>query len=153
MNWDAIGAVGQVVGAVGVVVTLFYLATQIRQNSKQLAAQSRFNFYQTRVSISSLPLSDRELFVSVGKSVAGEPLDPIEMRKLLVFGMTTLTAWEYEVGEVQQGRLSLEEFNPAAKRRVFDLLPHLRNAWETYRITAPKAFVEFVERHVVGPPT
>jgi hypothetical protein len=30
MNWDAIGALGEVVGAVAVVVTLAYLATQVR---------------------------------------------------------------------------------------------------------------------------
>ncbi len=30
MNWEAIGAVGEVVGALGVVTTLAYLATQVR---------------------------------------------------------------------------------------------------------------------------
>ena len=36
MNWDAIGAIGEVTGAVGVLVTLLYLAYQIRLNSKLL---------------------------------------------------------------------------------------------------------------------
>ena len=30
MNWDAIGAVGEIIGAIAVVVTLFYLARQIK---------------------------------------------------------------------------------------------------------------------------
>lgn len=34
MNWDAIGAIGEVVGAISVVVTLFYLSIQIRQNTR-----------------------------------------------------------------------------------------------------------------------
>lgn len=33
MNWDAVGAVADVVGATGVIVTLAYLAIQIRQNT------------------------------------------------------------------------------------------------------------------------
>lgn len=33
MNWEAIGAIGEIVGAAGVVVTLVYLAYQIRQNT------------------------------------------------------------------------------------------------------------------------
>ncbi len=33
MNWDAIGAIGELVGAVGVIATLGYLAVQIRQNT------------------------------------------------------------------------------------------------------------------------
>ncbi len=36
MNWEAIGAIGEVVGAIGVIVTLGYLAFQIRQNTGQL---------------------------------------------------------------------------------------------------------------------
>ncbi len=36
MNWEAIGAIGEVLGAAGVIITLAYLAVQIRQNSHQL---------------------------------------------------------------------------------------------------------------------
>jgi hypothetical protein len=34
MNWEAIGAIGETVGAVAVIATLFYLAVQIRQNNR-----------------------------------------------------------------------------------------------------------------------
>src|SRR5215470_9601515 len=37
MNWQAIGAIGEVVGAIAVVATLLYLARDIRQNSRSLA--------------------------------------------------------------------------------------------------------------------
>ena len=40
MSWEAIGAVGEVVGAVAVLATLLYLAVQIRQNIDQLAQSS-----------------------------------------------------------------------------------------------------------------
>jgi hypothetical protein len=33
MNWEAIGAIGEVLGALAVIVTLVYLAVQIRQNT------------------------------------------------------------------------------------------------------------------------
>ena len=32
-SWDAVGAIGEIVGAVAVVMTLAYLSVQIRQNS------------------------------------------------------------------------------------------------------------------------
>ncbi len=32
MNWDAIGAIGEILGAIAVIGTLIYLATQVRQN-------------------------------------------------------------------------------------------------------------------------
>ena len=44
MNWDAIGAVGEIVGAIAVVVSLLYVAGQIRQNNRQSASDSGFAF-------------------------------------------------------------------------------------------------------------
>ena len=40
MNWDAIGAVGELVGSAAVLVTLIYLALQIRQNTHATRAAS-----------------------------------------------------------------------------------------------------------------
>jgi len=37
MNWDAIGAVGESIGAIAVIATLIYLASQIRQIKQQTA--------------------------------------------------------------------------------------------------------------------
>ena len=35
MNWEAVGTIAEVIGAIGVIVTLVYLAHQIRDNTKQ----------------------------------------------------------------------------------------------------------------------
>ncbi len=35
MNWDAIGAIGEATGAIAVLITLIYLAVQLRQNTEQ----------------------------------------------------------------------------------------------------------------------
>jgi len=36
MNWDALGAIAEALGALGVILTLLYLVTQIKQNTKAL---------------------------------------------------------------------------------------------------------------------
>lgn len=41
MNWEAIAAIGEMIGAIGVILTLGYLAYQIRQNTQQLAQNER----------------------------------------------------------------------------------------------------------------
>jgi hypothetical protein len=38
MNWDAIGAIAELLGAIGVIASLIYLATQIRQSREQMRA-------------------------------------------------------------------------------------------------------------------
>ncbi|MFT4563071.1 MAG: hypothetical protein ACI9BW_002824 [Gammaproteobacteria bacterium] len=40
MNWEAAGALGDIIGAVVVFLTLIYLVKQIRQNTKAVQAIS-----------------------------------------------------------------------------------------------------------------
>ena len=52
MNWEAIGAVGEVLGAMAVVVTLIFLIQQLRQTSLQLrlnSSQTASNTYSGRI--------------------------------------------------------------------------------------------------------
>ncbi len=41
MNWDAIGAIAELLGAVGVIASLVYLATQIRHSREQMSQNTR----------------------------------------------------------------------------------------------------------------
>ena len=41
MNWEMIGAISELVGAIGVIVTLVYLAVQVQQNTKYLAESTK----------------------------------------------------------------------------------------------------------------
>lgn len=41
MNWEAISTIAEIVGAMAVVISLIYLAAQIRQNSRQVEEQVR----------------------------------------------------------------------------------------------------------------
>jgi len=40
MNWEAAGAIGEIIGALAVFLTLIYLALQIRQNTKAVQASA-----------------------------------------------------------------------------------------------------------------
>ena len=40
MNWDAIGAIGEVIGALGVIVSLLYLSVQIRRSDQTARVES-----------------------------------------------------------------------------------------------------------------
>ncbi len=47
MNWDAIGAIGEIAGAAGVILTLVYLTSQLRQNTRALRT-SAYQMYNER---------------------------------------------------------------------------------------------------------
>lgn len=40
MNWEAISTIAEIIGAVAVIVTLWYLATQMRQSTQQAQADN-----------------------------------------------------------------------------------------------------------------
>ena len=45
MNWDAIGAIAELLGAIGVIASLVYLATQIRHSREQMQENTRGPIY------------------------------------------------------------------------------------------------------------
>ena len=52
MNWEAIGAVGEILGAIAVIGTLIYLAVQVRHSKELLERHEKFaasQVYQTRL--------------------------------------------------------------------------------------------------------
>ena len=60
MNWDAIGAIGEVVGGIAVIATLFYLAVQIRQNTQMSrAAMTKDLMLASRAAIMDNASNDR----------------------------------------------------------------------------------------------
>jgi hypothetical protein len=62
MNWDAIGASAEMLGAVGVIATLVYLALQIRQNSHQLRGAATSAVYEYQRSITVMLSEDPDLY-------------------------------------------------------------------------------------------
>lgn len=56
MNWDAVGAVGEIVGALAVVMALIYLAVQVRQSTNATQA----------VSIQTASSLDQEFLLALG---------------------------------------------------------------------------------------
>ena len=61
MNWEAVGAIGEIVGASAVFLTLAYLAVQIRQNTKAVRASALDSSVTSVMSIRQTILESAEL--------------------------------------------------------------------------------------------
>lgn len=71
MNWEALGAFGELIGAAAVVATLIYLSVQLRQNTKTVRLSSAQAVTEELQNMFSLLASDQSLadiFVEAGKS-------------------------------------------------------------------------------------
>ncbi len=58
MDWNMVGAIGETLGAVGVIATLGYLAAQIRANTRATQASSRHEITRDYRDMASLRLND-----------------------------------------------------------------------------------------------
>lgn len=146
-----IGQAVQVLANVGVIASIAFLALQIRQNSEQLAGQSRFNYYQGRLQFSR-ELAEGPITPIIDKYVSGEPLSAVEHGRMEFWFSGIFVQWEYEFGEYQRGLISRAEFNVAAKRKFLNggLSELLEPIWADYRETGPEEFVQFVEREIAS---
>lgn len=82
MDWDAIGAVGEVVGAAGVIVTLAFLTHQLRQNTKALRADSFRAVFEVGHNSTSMIIQDPEIAeLHVRGRADWSSLTPIEQQR------------------------------------------------------------------------
>ena len=68
MDWSAVAAVGELVGALAVVVSLVYLAAQIRQNTRQVEEQTRAHQVASMTAVS-------QAFTGFRTLMAGNPVN------------------------------------------------------------------------------
>ena len=84
MNWEAIGALGEIAGALAVVASLVYLATQIRQSNKHLDLESSKHTIEQVTRIGEFVLQDESLVELLIKT--REELNATERARLTILG-------------------------------------------------------------------
>ena len=105
MNWDAIGAIGEIIGAVAVVASLAYLAVQIRvQNAESRAAAMHNISVGFRDSIGTFADPQMAILMSRANSDNDDLSEP-ELIQLYVGVTKVLRVWEEAYFLYQRGRL------------------------------------------------
>lgn len=150
MNWDAIGAIGEIIGATAVVISLLYLASQIRhQNSEaRLAAMHDISagFRDTLGTIADGVMAD----VIHSAVVDYESLSPADSLRLIAGIGRVFRLWEEAYFLHEAGRLEsrmwksmLSQFNGYLSVRPFAEVWAIRKQYfdEEFRI-----FVDGLER-------
>jgi hypothetical protein len=72
MDWQAIGAVGEILGAVAVVVSVVYLAVQVRESTRSTRALLLQGLHSAGAGLEDAMLADASLLKAFRKGCAGE---------------------------------------------------------------------------------
>ena len=152
MNWDAVGAIAELAGALGVVASLAYLAVQIRQNTAQMersARASRGAAYQGVVGYMqghSSPVAldaDTSEIVRQGLQDIGSLSEAEHFRFNWIMG-GQLISYDNAFYQSKDGVVSLERWETMlCQLRWFLAAPGFRDWWESY--SHESLGTEFVE--------
>jgi len=129
VNWEALGAVAELIGAVGVIASLFYLAHQIRRNSSALEAatnQAISDAAQGRlVAVAQSP----DLAEAFAKAVfSRDELSKRERVQVEFFTRATFRGLENAHVQYRQGLISQESWRAQEELlRNFLRLPHVKS--------------------------
>ena len=146
MNWDAIGAIGEIIGAAAVVVSLIYLATQIRTQNKEarLATMHDITVGYRDSLATFIDVDLTELMVKANADFSS--LTDAEAMRLISAIQRVLRVAEEAYIQYEEGRLDDRMWNPIAKQYgSYFSLPAFQRVWEMRRDYYDEKFVNFME--------
>jgi len=157
MNWEAIGAVGEVLGAVGVIVTLAYLALQIRQNSEhieqnvrsqRLSASAALHHDLTEIRLSFLTDPELLRIFAQGRSDPNT-LSPDERTRFMVTCTLLFEQLAFAFDRREEGIADWSSFHHYL--RDYARSPGVQLWWKEHGLSIfSPAFVREVEKEMSG---
>lgn len=112
MNWDAIGAIGEVLGAAGVIVSLVYVASQVRQNTIALRSAAGDAAAQAMRQLTQAFLNDPKMAGLIARGIENpEACDDDERAFLITFTFNLFRQWEVLHFQYESGTVDHETFH------------------------------------------
>lgn len=147
MDWNAIGAIGEVLGAVAVLITLGYLARKLRQNTHATTLQTAQAVFHLSYDFVAR-LTEREPASVWGKLLI-KGVDSLEDRdeRVMAYSLvrTLFTTYDNHYFHYQRGSLD-RELHETYERRLLEQLsfPGIREYWENHSELFTTSFQQYV---------
>ena len=151
MNWDAVGAIGEIVGAFAVVLSLVYLSIQIRtqNNESRLASVSQTVAAQRESMRMFIEPQVSEDFLAVIDSY--EKAEPAQQLRFTMCVMIALKANQGAYLQYLEKRLDEDFFEPFGAQ-LADMLANqsVQTVWKLRGHQFDRRFRDYVENGMSG---
>jgi hypothetical protein len=148
MNWEALGASGEVAGAVLVIVSVVYLARQIQQNTAAARAEvlSTFSIAASRqYDTWGSDIRSSELFHKiVYEGVRRSELADADKQSISFLLLSRVYLFDAAYRSYREGILRESEFLALMNSRIWSM-PFLIDSWPIYTMELSPDFVEYME--------
>jgi hypothetical protein len=148
MNWEALGAIGEIIAALGVIASLVYLAVQIRQNTVSV----RSNTYQASAAFSAevarMIAEDPDLarIYRVGRQQFESLTGDEKIRFITLFALQ-FRSYEQMFLEHRRGLIEPEIWECRRDSMLrFAVEPGFQEVWNDRKHSFTRSFREFLEQ-------
>ena len=126
MTLQDLGSLGEFVGAVAVVTSLFYLAVQIRQNTRALHTTTYAQTAEQAWLVNLAIAQDKDLARIWAEFAAGKPLNPVDNARIDAALGNFFTGGEHTFRQYELGLLDADTWE--------------NTVWNAYSLFPPAAF-------------
>ncbi len=133
MDWEVIGATGEWAGALAVVASLIYLATQVRQSNRQSQAEAQYSFLDAYGQLHASLIENKAAAAVFRRGMAGEELDEDEAFQFFLSLGHWINTWGvmyelHEAGQLPEGQWSI------VRQDIYEMLttPGGRAYWNKF---------------------
>ncbi len=150
MNWDAVGAIGEVVGAFAVVCSLIYLGYQLRQNTRTAEVTAYQEMVRRIAELRQVMLGSPELAQALNKAMREEEMSNDEKRRYEVYLHCMLMNADAAFFQHQKGILPWERLialtQPLVRHFGYTRRAHL--VWSNRQDEYIPDFRQFLEKQL-----
>jgi hypothetical protein len=156
MNWDAIGAAGELLGSIAVFVTLGYLAIQVRHARAETSRALSQGRMEANRALLLLDLDEKNLAARLKAEAAFQDPPPPVVTLLMEQGsLTQEEAWRLFIIEVARWNYRIHVIAhlhdlPPSERVIFDSAIRIRMATNLSRLVYETHFKPSLHADVVG---
>ena len=150
MNWEAIGAISEFIAALAVVVTLIYLAIQIKQNTSALKSSATQSSHDQLSTLYDLLASDSELGEVFARAlVSPDTLSNVETARFFALMMSVFFRLQNAYLQTRANIYDEEFLESWLKvHRQISGTPGFKHFWLQRRFMFTPKFVAFLESEV-----
>ena len=153
MNWEAISAISETLGAIGVIASLIYLGSQLRSNAVASAVEAKLTTTRFLTDFNRDLINDPELYDLWERGAKN--LESLERNEFVRFSNLNLNAfWFFSAGHYQKrvGKLDDGDFHELESiMRFWVSQPGVREWSERFgRNRYNLAFVDYIDKEIVA---
>ena len=151
LNWEAIGAIGEIVGAFAVVATLLFLSVQVRQNSRSLRMSTRSRATETFSNVLSTAQDPAVAEAAVRALLGFDSLKPTEQLQIASLNLRVWRVVEDVYFQYREGDLDADTW-AEHETYLLDMFQYDHNCkmYEQRKSWLDPRFVEYIDSKLAG---